>query len=110
MRRTRYPEEEIMGRIKSLKDAVEQAIDNGARTAEEVYMKVARMPFDQLERIAALEGVVHRARGVHDQSIARLYATIRAINKRVGKLADQALRRLGLAPAARARARKARKR
>jgi len=99
-----------MSRIKSLKDAVQQAIDNGARTAEEVYLRVSRLPFDQLERIAALEGVVRKARGRHDQSVARLYDTIRAINRRVGKLADQALRRLGLAPAARARSSKARKR
>jgi len=97
-----------MSRIKSLKDAVQQAIDNGATTVEQVYMKVSRLPFDQLERIAAFEGVVRKARGRHDQSVARLYATIRAINKRIGTLADQALRRLGLAPAARAR--KAKKR
>lgn len=94
-----------MSRIKSLKDAVQHAIDNGATTVEEVYMRVSRLPFDQLERIAALEGIVRKARGVHDQSIGRLYATIREINQRVGKLADQALRRLGLAPAARARPR-----
>ena len=87
-----------MSRIKSLKDAVQQAIDNGARSAEEVYMRISRMPFDQLERIAALEGIVKKARGRHDQSIARLYQSIRAINKRVGKLADQALKRLGLMP------------
>lgn len=102
-----------MTRIKSLKDAVQQAIDNGARSAEEVYMRVSRMPFDQLERIAALEGIVKKARGVHDQSVARLYETIRAINKRVGRLADQALRRAGLAPAPRRAAKakaKARKR
>ena len=88
-----------MSRIKSLKDAVQQAIDNGARSAEEVYMRISRMPFDQLERIAALEGIVKKARGRHDQSIARLYESIRAINKRVGKLADQALKRVGLMPA-----------
>ena len=49
----------------------QQAIDNGATTVEEVYMKVSRLPFDQLERIAALEGVVKKARGRHDQSVAR---------------------------------------
>ena len=87
-----------MGRIKSLKDAVQQAIDSGARSAEEVYLRISRLPFDQLERIAALEGIVKKARGRHDQSIARLYESIRAINKRVGKLADQALKRLGLMP------------
>jgi hypothetical protein len=94
-----------MSRIKSLKDAVQQAIDNGARSAEEVYMRVSRMPFDQLERIAAIEGIVRKARGLHDQSVGRVYETIRAINKRVGKLADQALARLGMASPPRRRKR-----
>jgi hypothetical protein len=89
--------------IKSLKDAVQKAIDDGARSAEEVYMRVSRMPFDQLERIAALEGLVKKARGLHDQSVGRVYDTIRTINKRIGKLADDALRRLGVIPARRRR-------
>ena len=87
-----------MRSIKSLKDAVQEAIDNGARSAEEVYLRISRMPFDQLEKVAALEGIVGRARGAHDQSIARITEVIRALNKRIGKLADQALKRLGLMP------------
>lgn len=100
----------MASRIKSLKDAVQRAVDEGARSVEDVYMRVSRLPFEQLERIAAIEGVVRKARGTHDRSIARLYASIRAINKRIGELADQALRRFGLAPAPRARPAKARKR
>lgn len=87
-----------MNRIKSLKDAVQQAIDNGATSVEEVYMRVSRLPFEQLERFAALEGIVRKARGVHDSSVARLYDTIRAINRRIGRLADEALARAGFAP------------
>ena len=90
-------------RIKSLKDAVQKAIDDGARSAEDVYLRISRMPFDQLERIAALEGLVQKARGLHDQSVARITATIRAVNKRVGRLADDALKRLGMMPAKRRR-------
>lgn len=97
-----------MTNIKSLKDAVQQAIDNGARSAEEVYLRISRMPFDRLERIAALEGVVKKARGRHDQSVARLYETLRAINRRIGKLADQALKRFGMMPPAAAKRKKKR--
>src|SRR5689334_16341889 len=92
-----------MSRIKTLKDAVQNAIDNGARSAEEVYLRISRMPFDQLERIAALEGIVGRARGMHDQSVARITEVILKLNKRIGKLADQALKRLGLMPKAAAK-------
>lgn len=85
----------VVGRIKSLKDAVQSAIDNGATTVQEVHQRVAAMPFDQLEKIAALEGLVSRARGLHDRSVGAVYDTVRAINARVGELADAALNRIG---------------
>lgn len=86
---------QVLGRIQSLKDAVQAAIDNGATTVQEVYQRIAAMPFDQLEKIAAIEGLVHKARGIHDQSIGAVYDTIRAVNARVGELADAALKRAG---------------
>lgn len=88
-------ESPAMSKIKSLKDAVQQAIDQGATTVQEIYQKIAAMPFDQLEKIAAIEGLVKKARGLHDQSVGTVYDTIRAVNARVGELADNALKKLG---------------
>lgn len=85
-----------MSKIKSLKDAVQAAIDNGASTVQQVHERVAAMPFDQLEKIAMLEGVVKKARGVHDSSVGAVYDAVRSINARVGELADAALNRVGL--------------
>lgn len=84
----------LMSKIKSLKDAVQNAIDNGATTVQQVHERIAAMPFDQLEKIAAIEGVVNKARGLSDQSIGRVYDTLRLINARVGDLADAALNRV----------------
>lgn len=84
----------MLTKIKSLKDAVQQAIDNGATTVEQVHKQVAAMPFDQLEKIAAVEGIVKKARGVHDQTVGSLYDTLREVNARVGELADNALSKL----------------
>lgn len=89
------PRAKVLGKIQSLKDAVQAAIDNGATTVQEVYQRIAAMPFDQLEKIAAIEGLVQKARGIHDQSIGAVYDTIRAVNARVGELADAALKRAG---------------
>ena len=85
----------IVSKIKSLKDAVQTAIDNGATTVQQVHERIAAMPFDQLEKIAAIEGLVNKARGVSDQSIGAVYDTVRAINARIGELADSALNRVG---------------
>ncbi len=84
-----------MGRIQDLKDLVEDAIDHGATTVEEVHQRVAALPFDQLEKIAAIEGMVGKARDLHDETVGTVYDTIREVNARVGELADEALRRLG---------------
>ncbi len=84
----------IVSKIRSLKDAVQDAIDNGATTVQQVHERIAAMPFDQLEKIAAIEGVVSKARGLSDQSIGRVYDAVRAINAKVGELADSALNRV----------------
>ena len=81
--------------IKSLKDAVQKAIDDGATTVEEVHRRIMAMPFDRLERFARLEGVVSKARKWNDKSLGAFYDAIRAINARIGELADLALARIG---------------
>lgn len=84
-----------MGKIKDLKDMVQQAIDDGATSAEEVHNKIAGMPFDQLEKIAAIEGLVQSARSLHDESVQNVYDAIREVNRRAWKIADEILDRTG---------------
>lgn len=84
-----------MSKIKDLKDLVQQAIDDGATSAEEVHNRIAAMPFDQLEKLAAIEGLVKSARDLHDQSVQTVYDTIREVNRRAWKLADEALNKVG---------------
>lgn len=84
-----------MGRIQNLKDFVEDAIEHGATTVEGVHQQIAALPFDQLEKIAAIEGLVGNARNLHDETVGTVYETIRTVNARVGELADEALQRLG---------------
>lgn len=84
-----------MSKIKDLKDLVQQAIDDGATSAEEVHNRISAMPFDQLEKVAAIEGLVKSARGLHDQSVQSVYDAIREVNRRAWKLADEALAKVG---------------
>lgn len=84
-----------MSKIRDLKDLVQQAIDDGATSAEEVHNRIAAMPFDQMEKIAAIEGLVQSARSLHDQSVQNVYDAIREINRRAWKLADEALDKTG---------------
>lgn len=84
-----------MSKIRDLKDLVQEAIDDGATSAEEVHNRIAAMPFDQMEKIAAIEGLVQSARSLHDQSVQNVYDAIREVNRRAWKLADEALDKTG---------------
>ncbi len=78
-------------KIISLQKLVEQAIDNGATTVEQVHSAIASMPFDILERIEGLQKPVNKARDVHDDTVGNIYETIRLLNDRSGEIARKLL-------------------
>lgn len=75
----------------SLQKLVEQAIDDGATTVEQVHSSIASMPFDILERIDALQKPVSKARDIHDDTVGNIYETIRLLNDRSGEIARRLL-------------------
>ena len=72
---------------------VQQAIDEGADTAEEIHRSIANLPLDVLERLDVFEDTVKDVRKVQDTSIGAIYALIHKVNREVGKLATEMLRR-----------------
>ncbi|MGK5091566.1 hypothetical protein WDW89_06050 [Deltaproteobacteria bacterium TL4] len=80
--------------IRELKDLVQEAIDKGATTVEEVHKKIAGMPFDMLAKIGPIQTQVGQAREIHDQTIGTIYETIRAINQKAGELAEEILNKI----------------
>jgi hypothetical protein len=84
----------MLNRIKSLQELVQDTINKGATSVEEVHRSIASMPFDQLEKIAALEASSQKARKLTDQSIGAVYDSIRSLNDRAGKIARDLLAKL----------------
>jgi hypothetical protein len=76
---------------------VQQTIDNGADTAEEIHRSIANMPLEVLERLDVFKKTVKDVRKVQDTSIGAIYDLIHKVNHEVGKLATEMLER----PAAR---------
>jgi hypothetical protein len=72
---------------------VQQAIDEGADTAEEIHRSIANLPLDVLERLDLFEETVKDVRKVQDTSIGAIYALIHKVNREVGRLAAEMLRR-----------------
>lgn len=74
-------------KLLSLQRLVEQAIEDGATTVEQVHRSIASMPFDALEKVDALQPTVEKVREVHDQTVGNIYETIRLLNDRAGEIA-----------------------
>ena len=70
---------------------VEEAIDNGATSVEEIHQAVAAAPLEVLGQIEPLSGAAAAAQDVASRSIGAVYDTIRQVNEQVGILAERLL-------------------
>lgn len=70
---------------------VEEIIDNGASTAEDIHREVMDLPLKVLERLG-LESAAKKVRKVQDSSIGALYELIHEINRQVAGLARDLLK------------------
>ncbi len=79
----------------ALSKLIQDAIDKGATTVEEIHKSIAKLPLDVLAQIEPLEGPAKEARRVQDRSIGAIYDLIREVNQQVGALASDLLSRSG---------------
>jgi len=78
---------------KRITGLVQRAIDEGAKTVEEIHRSIASMPLDVLERLDLFEKTVKDVRKVQDTSIGAIYDLIHKVNREVAKLANEMLER-----------------
>lgn len=76
---------------KGLNEFIQEAIDEGATTVEEIHKSIADLPLTILERSDLLRGPSKEVRRVQDQTIGAIYDVIRGINEKVGELASDLL-------------------
>ena len=82
-----------MSNKKNIADLVEEAVDQGATTVEEIHKAIADLPLRILEEVDILRKPVGEIRKVQDHSIRAVYDLIREVNERVGDLASDVLSR-----------------
>jgi predicted DNA-binding protein len=84
---------------KALAKFIEEAIEKGATTVEDVHKSIANLPLKILEESELLRAPAKEVRRVQDHTIGAIYDLIRHINEQVGTLAaellDQAAKRRG---------------
>jgi len=75
----------------ALLDWIEESIDRGAETVEEIHRAIADLPLDVLERNGVVAESAADLRRVQDSSIEAVYDLVRDINHQVVKLAGDLL-------------------
>ena len=73
-------------RLELLKDFVQQAVDRGASSVEQIHQYIADLPFEALDKAGLLEHDKLKLREKQRRSIGMVYDAIRRINREVGQL------------------------
>ena len=73
-------------RIELLKDLIQEAVDKGATSVEQVHQYIADLPFEALERTGLMEEDRLQLRDRQRRTIGMVYEAIRRINRQVGEL------------------------
>lgn len=85
---------ETLQRVELIKDMVQQAIDRGATSVEQIHQYVADLPFEALERTGLLEDDRLGLRQKQQRTIGMVYEAIRRINDEVGRFVSDQIENL----------------
>ena len=81
-------------RVELIKDMVQQAIDRGAASVEQIHQFIADLPFEALERTGLLEDDALGLRDTQRRTIGMVYEAIRRVNEEVGRLVTDQIENL----------------
>ena len=73
-------------RLQLLKDMIQEAIDRGATSVEQVHQYIAELPFDALEKAGVLDDDKFQLKAKQRHTIGMVYDAIRRINREIGQL------------------------
>lgn len=81
--------------LDDIRRLVQDAIDKGATSAEEVNKFIATQPLDQLAKfVPQLAGPAGQASNIASSSIGSVYDAIRSVNEQANEVAKQLLSRV----------------
>ncbi len=83
-----------MASFKDIKDLVQEAIDKGATSVEEVHQAIASKPFELAEQMAPNILSAKSVEQLQRKTIGSVYDTIRQVNKTVGEIAETLLSKI----------------
>ncbi|MBF0102282.1 MAG: hypothetical protein HQK77_15380 [Desulfobacterales bacterium] len=80
-----------MKAIKNWKNKIENSIDKGVSTVEEIHQSIASTPFESIEKVKVLNNLALNTKKVQANIIGTVYDTIRSVNKTIGNYVDDVM-------------------
>jgi hypothetical protein len=77
----------------SLTELIEEAVDKGTTTVEEIHKSIAALPLKLMEESELLRKPAHEVRRLQDRAIGAIYEVVRDANRRIAKLVSDLLDR-----------------
>ena len=74
---------------KGLVERVEETVDRGATTAEEIHRAIADLPLGTLERLRVDHQTVGEVRRIQDQTLGAIYDLVRDVNHKLARFAAE---------------------
>ncbi|HOC91404.1 MAG TPA: hypothetical protein PKH33_03435 [bacterium] len=78
-----------MGTIRELKDLVQEFVDKGATSVEEIHLSIAKLPLEVLESIEGLEEPAKGIKDIQQKTIGGVYDIIRKVNAKAAEIAEE---------------------
>ena len=76
---------------RGLTELIEDAVNTGATSVEEIHKRIAEMPLTVLEQLGIFERTAGDVRQIQEKSIGAVYELIRDVNHEVAQLARELL-------------------
>jgi hypothetical protein len=73
-------------RLELLKDFIQEAVDRGATSVEQIHQHIAELPFEAMEKSGLLNDDKLKLRDKQRRTIGMVYEAIRRINREIGQL------------------------
>jgi hypothetical protein len=84
----------IMGNLRKLKDLVQELVEKGATSVEEVHKSIAALPLEVLESIEGLEEPAKGIKEIQQKTIGGVYDIIRQVNTKVAEIAEEIINKV----------------
>lgn len=82
--------------LQEIQQQLEEGINSGSLTLEEMHKQVSAVPFDELAKIEPITDTVTSFRMMHDNAVSGFYELVRTVNRQAGETTRDFISKTGM--------------